>query len=94
MDEKSEFGYTTYGGWTFLEFVDFRFVFGFSISGPILWIPVLITSFHPLRLVRDWYEIGTRMVRDWYEIGMRLVRDWYEIGTRLQQTRKHKKRIN
>ena len=83
VDDKSGFGYTTYGGWTFGEFIDFRFVFGV----------LNIRSDFMNTCVRDWYEIGTRLGRDWYEIGTRLIRDWYEIGMRLQQDGK-KKGIN
>ena len=50
-------------------------------------IPVLISPFHALRLVRDRYEIGTRLLRDWSEIGTRWVRDWYEITAQRKKER-------
>ena len=36
VNEESEFGYATYGEWTFGKFVDFRIFFGYHISG-IFW---------------------------------------------------------
>ena len=47
MHEKSEFGYTTYGGWTFCEFVDFQtfiYVYIYIYLGGAACLPVLSPS--------------------------------------------------